>query len=404
MMTSEKLSGYKYLITTAYMGFGHLRAAHNIASYGKCPILRVDQPPYTNHVDDFLWKSSQAIHTHASRDKESKIGFFYNWFESLMAIPENGTPPSLGPSKFVHVMQKLGAGDKLFKEFDETNPTLFHTFYLPAMLSAYHGYRGKDFLLLCDTDFHRVWAPIDPEKYDLKYCVPISSSADRLISYGVEKEKIFVTGFPLPNINTGGHDLRVSERDFDARRMRLKADSNSPLTIMFPFSGAGAYSNLLSDLVKSIHEDLKEGSLRLIVSCGNNTHALRSAENLFINYGIEDLEYAEIIFENDIFAAFDRFNSALKSSDVIITKPSEMVFYAALGIPLIFLPPIGAHEEKNRDYIFENNCGVNMVPSSDFPRWLEKSRRKGLLLELADKGFTSLPKNGSVVIDELVGG
>ncbi len=394
------------------MGFGHLRAAHNIASYSRQsypagsspPILRVDRAPYLNGIDEFVWKSSQSIHTYGSRDKEGKNKFFYSWFESMMAIPENGTPPSLGPSKFIRLMQKLGAGDELFKKLNGNDPPLLHTFYLPAMLSAYHGYKGKSFLLLCDTDFHRVWAPVDPKKYDLKYCVPIPSSADRLISYGVEKQKIFITGFPLPMLNTGGRDLRVVERDYDVRKTRLKNDSTLPLTIMFPFSGAGAYSNVLSDLVKSIHEDLKEGSFRLIVSCGNNTHALKSAENLFINYGIEELEFAEIMFEEDIFAAFDKFNSALKSADVMITKPSEMVFYAALGIPLVFLPPIGAHEEKNRNYLFENNCAVNMVPASDFPRWLEKSRHRGLLLELAENGFTNLPKNGSVAIDELVSG
>jgi UDP-N-acetylglucosamine:LPS N-acetylglucosamine transferase len=384
------------------MGFGHLRAAHNIASQSRSPILRVDRDPYMNGIDEFLWKSSQFIHTYGSRDKESNGKFLYSWFERTMAIPENGVPPPLGPSRFVKTMWKFGAGDKLFETLSRDNPTLLHTFYLPAILAMYHGYRGKSFLLLCDTDFHRVWAPIDPGKYDLRYCVPISSSADRLISYGVNKEKIFVTGFPLPSINTGGRDLRVLEREFDFRKSRLERDSTAPLTIMFPFSGAGAYSNVLADLVKSIHEDLKEGSLRLIVSCGDSMHALRSAENLFVNYGIEESEFAEIMFREDIFAAFDEFNLALRSTDVMITKPSEMVFYGALGIPLVFLPPIGAHEEKNRDYLFSNECAVNMVPSTDFPRWLERSRRKGLLLELAENGFTRLPKNGGTAIDELL--
>jgi len=402
MVDLDQFSSYKYLITTAYMGFGHLRAAHNIASYGNSPILRVDQSPYTSGVDEFVWRVSQAVHTYGSRDKEGKNKFFYYWFENTMAIPENGAPPSLGPSKFIHMMQKLGAGDRLFKVLDGGHPTLLHTFYMPAMLSAYHEYSGKNFLLLCDTDFHRVWVPVDPKRYNLKYCVPIPSSADRLFSYGVERSQVYVTGFPLPMANTGGRDLRVAEHDFDIRRLRLNADSSLPMTIMFPFSGAGAYANVLADLVKSIHEDLKEGSLRLIVSCGNNEHALESAENLFINYGIEELEFAEIMFEDDVFAAFDKFNSALKSTDVMITKPSEMIFYAALGIPLVFLPPIGAHEEKNRDYLFENECAVNMVPSTDFPRWLEKSRRRGFLQELAENGFTRLSKNGSVAIDELL--
>jgi len=384
------------------MGYGHLRAAHNISSYGESPVLRVDEKPYIHGIDEFLWRSSQSIHTYGSRDKESKNKILYSWFENLMAIPENGTPPPLGPSKFIRFMQGCGAGDKLFKMLHESNPALLHTFYLPAMLLMYYGYHGKSFLLLCDTDFHRVWVPLEPRRYPLNYCVPISSSADRLISYGVEKEKIFVTGFPLPPANTGRGDLRMIERSLDFRKARLRSDSILPLTIMFPFSGAGAYSNMLSELVRSIHEDLKEGSLRLMVSCGNNKHALKSAENVFINYGVEELDSAEIMFDEDLFAAFDKFNSALDATDVMITKPSEMVFYAAMGIPLVFLPPIGAHEVKNKDFLFENDCAVNMVPPSDFPRWLDKSRRKGLLLDLAENGFTRLPKNGSKAIDELL--
>ncbi len=386
------------------MGFGHLRAAHNISSYGRSPVLRVDMPPYTNRVDNFLWKGSQTIHTHASRDKEGSDRLLYDWFESLMKLPENGTPQSLAPSKFISTMRKLGAGEKLFSIVKEKSPALLHTFYLPAMLLAYRDYRGENYLILCDTDFHRVWVPLEPRKYELKYCVPIASSADRLVSYGVDWKKIFVTGFPLPAAITGGRDLRVLERGFNARKTRLESNSNMPLTIMFPFSGAGAYSNVLADLVSSIILDLKEGGLRLIVSCGNNEHALQKAENIFVNYGLEDLENAEIMFDEDIFRSFDEFNEALKLADVIITKPSEMVFYAALGIPLIFLPPIGAHEERNRDYLFENGCAVNMVPPPDFPRWIYRSRMNGLLMEMAENGFTKLPKTGSVVIDELVGG
>ena len=91
------------------MGYGHLRAAHNIASYSKSPILKVDRKPYTSAIDKFIWSSTQSIHTYASRDKESKSKFFYNWFENLMKIPEDGTSPSLGPSKFISAMQKLGS-------------------------------------------------------------------------------------------------------------------------------------------------------------------------------------------------------------------------------------------------------------------------------------------------------
>ncbi len=385
------------------MGFGHLRAAHNIAGHSKAPVVRVDNAPYVKAIDELVWRFAQYTHVYASRDTESRSKFLYKRFEKLMALPDDHRPPSLREARFVRRLQRLGVGKMFFDSFDGASPTLLHTFYLPAMLSVYYRYRGRNFLLLCDTDFHRVWVPVDPEKGNLKYCVPISKSADRLISYGVDKDRIYVTGFPLPVANTGGRDLRQLATDFEIRKKRLRRDSSLPLTIMFPFSGAGAYSNILTDLVKSILDELKEGSLRLIVSCGDNEHALNNAENLFTNYGIDELEYAEIMYDQDIFAAFDKFNSALKATDVMITKPSEMVFYVALGIPLLFLPPIGAHEAKNREYLFENHCAVNMIPPSDFPRWIEKSRRSGALEELAENGYSNLPKTGTFEIDELVG-
>lgn len=400
----EHFSGSKYLVTSALMGFGHLRAAHNIASYSKTPVLRVDKDPYVNLIDKFIWRLAQYTHSYASRDTESRSKFLYRRFEKLMEIPDDHRSPSLRGAKFVRRLQKLGAGKKVFNSFDGASPTLLHTFYLPAMLSVYYKYTGGNFLLLCDTDFHRVWVPLKPEKRNLKYCVPMVKSADTLISYGVSKDKIYVTGFPLPVANTGGRDLRQLAIDFEVRKKRLRHDSSLPLTIMFPFSGAGAYSNVLADLVKSILDELKEGSLRLIVSCGDNDHALKNAENLFTNYGIDELEFAEIMYDKDIFASFDKFDSALKATDVMITKPSEMVFYAALGIPLLFLPPIGAHEAKNRDYLFGNRCAVNMVPPSDFPRWLEKRRRNGTLVELAENGHRNLPQTGTFEIDELVAG
>lgn len=392
------------MITSALMGFGHLRAAHNLSSFGHMPVLRVDREPYVNFVDRLVWGMGQYSHTYASRDAESRSKFLYTRFEKLMTIPKDHEKPPLGPSRFIRTIERFGAGKELFRQLGEDNPRLIHTFYLPAMLSVYREYPGKSFLLLCDTDFHRVWAPLEPENGPLEYCVPISKSADRLISYGVKSEKIHVTGFPLPPVHTGVGETVTAENDFEVRRTRLQTNSSLPLTIMFPFSGAGAYSNVLAEMVKSILDELQEGTLRLVVSCGDNEEALWNAENLFTNYGIDELEYVEIIYDADLFNSFERFNLALKSSDVVVTKPSEMVFYAALGIPMIFLPPIGAHEARNREYLLESGCASDMISIPDFAKWLFEARRSGLLLELAENGFRKLSREGADKINEIVSG
>lgn len=401
---SEVESDDRYLITTALMGFGHLRAAHNIAGLSHVPILRVDRDPYVRAIDRFIWTGTQKIHIYGSRDAESKNRLFYNWFESTMRIPDDHESPSMNASRFILQMKRLGMGKTFFDLMDGRHPPLLHTFYVHAMLSLYWRYPGKNYLLLCDTDFHRVWVPLDPKEKNLEYMVPIPKSADRLMSYGVPADRISVTGFPLPVANTGAKDLGTLAKDFGVRAKRLARDSAVPLTIMFPFSGAGAYSNVLAELVKALLDNIRGGSIRLIVSCGDNEDALKNAENLFVNYGLDESEFTEILFDKDIFASFDRFNSALKSVDLIITKPGEIIFYAALGVPMVFLPPIGAHEVRNREYLVENKCAVDIVPVSGFAEWIENFRRSGELLELAEMGYRNLPKTGTFEIDELVGG
>lgn len=399
---STDMDDPQYVITSALMGFGHLRAAHNISAYGHAPVFRVDRDPYVAGLDRLVWSTTQAIHTYGSKDAESKNRLFYKWFDGVMRIPDDHELPSMSASRFIHTMKNLGLGKTFFKTMNGSRPPLLHTFYLHAMLSLYWRYPGKNYLLLCDTDFHRVWVPLHPEEKNLEYMVPVPKSADRLISYGVSANRIHVTGFPLPVANTGTRDLSTLVKDFGVRKKRIGRNSSTPLTVMFPFSGAGAYSNVLAELVKDMLDSLREGSVRLVVSCGDNERALKNTENLFVNYGLEESEFTEIMFDHDLFTSFDRFNMALKSVDVIITKPGEIVFYAGLGIPMIFLPPIGAHEEGNREYLLKNQCAVDMGHASNFLRWLEDNRRSGKLLELAEMGYRNLSKTGAFEIDELV--
>ncbi len=392
----------KYIITTALMGFGHLRAAHNISSLSGAPVIRVDRDPYVKRVDKLVWSAAQHVHTYASRDAESRNRIVYNWFESAMRIPGDHQSPSMTGSRFIFLLEKLGMGKAFLRAFDGRSPALLHTFYLEAMLSVYRGYPGRNYLLLCDTDFHRVWAPVDPVNRKIEYMVPMTKSADRLVSYGVPANRIHVTGFPLPPACTGTRNLMTLQSNFEIRRRRLSRNSTVPLTVMFPFSGAGAYSNVLADLVKTLLDRIRVGRIRLIVSCGDNEAAYGNAENLFVNYGLDECEYAEIMYDRNLFDSFDRFNEALKSVDLMITKPGEIIFYAALGIPMVFLPPIGAHEAANRDYLLGNKCAVEMGAVSDFARWLEESRRSERLLTLAEMGYRNLPKTGTFEVDEIV--
>ena len=51
------------------------------------------------------------------------------------------------------------------------------------------------------------------------------------------------------------------------------------------------------------------------------------------------------------------FNALMRETDVLWTKPSELCFYAGLGIPIVMSPPLGAHEEHNQTALMRAGAG-----------------------------------------------
>jgi hypothetical protein len=51
-----------------------------------------------------------------------------------------------------------------------------------------------------------------------------------------------------------------------------------------------------------------------------------------------------IFCARDFFTYYRQLNQLLADSDVLWTKPSELSFYAGLGVPLVLAKPVGAHE------------------------------------------------------------
>ena len=84
------------------------------------------------------------------------------------------------------------------------------------------------------------------------------------------------------------------------------------------------------DLVAGVRAEVRDYFLRVIRQRQLERELGRSIRVLFT--GTKD-EY------------FARFNALMRETDVLWTKPSEMVFYAGLGLPLLLTKPIGVHAE-----------------------------------------------------------
>jgi hypothetical protein len=110
-----------------------------------------------------------------------------------------------------------------------------------------------------------------------------------------------------------------------------------------------------------------------------------------------------ILHEPDLLRYFDRFDALLARTDALWTKPSELSFYAALGIPLILSPPLGDHEEHNRRWILESGAGVEQRDPRRAAKWTAELLGGGTLARAAWSGFVRLPKLGLYRILECLG-
>jgi hypothetical protein len=407
-----------FYITTVLMGYGHLRAADNVAGLGRGQLVRVDRPPFANLMDVWVWKSSQNLYHVVSRTVETRLRFLFRVLERIEDIPEDSKQASMEYAMLVRLLVRMGVGRGLWRlgapstslrvnpsdngHIGRTCPPRLHTFFLPGLACVYNRFPGKNYQLLCDADFHRVWAPIKPRDGDVTYLVPTAAGADRLMSYGVAHGRIVVTGFPLPVANTGGRGLDVLQFDLRARLERLSPQSDSPLRLVFAFSGAGCYLNLLKRLIRELLPELRSGKLTLTIAAGDNHKAKADIESHLAALNARPADGVTILYSPDVLESFPLFNRALRESDLLITKPGELVFYAALGIPQVLLPPVGKHEFKNRAYLIENSAALDLPGAESAGAWFLAQRANGIWRRAAESAFTRLPKLGTFAINDVV--
>ena len=112
----------------------------------------------------------------------------------------------------------------------------------------------------------------------------------------------------------------------------------------------------------------------------------------------------EIIFGDNIEDYFRKFNLALRKTDILWTKPSELSFFAALGLPIIIAPPVGSQEEFNRRWLQKSGFGIQQENPNYINEWLFDWLDKGYLAEAAMQGFVEGESLGTINIEKIICG
>lgn len=416
------------------MGYGHLRPAHAIADFvGEQPILLADEAPLATVAEQRLWRRARAGYEMLSQ--AGRVPFA----GPILAEVLRGVTsiPSLYPLRdlssrtpAVRLLEKAaaeGLGQGLAARLQRSQNKLLTTFFGPAVLSDIHGCE-KIFCVVTDSDINRVWAPVCPSRGRITYLAPSLRVRRRLKAYGVPSRQIVVTGFPLPHELVGGVHAttlranlrrRLSVLDPKGRFLHecreevshflgpLPDKSEEPPHLVFAVGGAGAQVELVPKFLPSLAPLLRKKKLRLTLVAGLRSEVVESFERAIFAAGLDtefDAGQVSILQAPSHAEYFQRFNALLAETDVLWTKPSELSFFGALGIPLLFTSPVGSHERYNRRWVVSTGAGVKQGDIRHAGQWFREMLRDGTFAGAAWSGYMRLPKFGLYrVIEEVLG-
>jgi hypothetical protein len=394
----------KTIVAAIDMGYGHLRPAAALADHLGTEVLQMDRPPLGHRRDRAFWNPIRTLYEPLTRLSQiPAIGLpLRPLVNAITAIPPLWPARDLsGPTQGTRWMRKaaeIGVGRRLAEHLRETSSPLLSTFYAAPILAELHG-AGRLHCVVTDSDVNRVWAPPDPRSTQITYFAPTDAARRRMESYGVPRAQIRVTGYPLPG-ELVGRDRSALKRNFRARMERIGRRGKAPL-IVFAVGGAGAQVPLAKDVIAGVKNRILDGELRLAVVAGRRPDVASALSSALSAHGLLGHPGAELLYDRDVFAYFRRFNDLLARADALWSKPSELVFFAALGLPFIAAPPVGAHEVCNLRWSTDRGAALPQHEPAVAGDWLLEWVEDGVLASAAEAGMC-LPQMGLYEIADQV--
>ncbi len=426
----------KAWVTSVNMGYGHQRAAFplkHLAFGGE--IITANTYPGLPSSDRKIWKESRRFYEFVSVFKKVPIvgQKLFDLYDTLQQIPSfyprrDLSKPNFQVKQIYRLIKKLDWGKHLISKLAKNPLPIITTFFIPAFMADFFNYPGEIYCLATDADISRAWVPLHPCNSRINYFAPNYRVADRLRLYGVPADKIFLTGFPLPPENIGNIHLDTLKKDLVQRLINLDPDgdyqdtyrevlkryfntsrlpqkSNHPLTVTFAVGGAGAQRDIGAVILSSLKEKILRHEARLVLVAGihNDVNSFFNKAATAAGLHNEIGRGVKIIFAANKNEYFRKFNEALRTTDILWTKPSELSFYCALGLPIVMSPPIGSQEEFNRKWLRTIGAGTTQDNPAYCGEWLFDWLKSGWFAEAAMQGFVEAPKFGTYNIGKIIG-
>lgn len=427
---TENIKNKKFYLVSVDMGYGHQRAAYPFLDLAQGGIITANNYIGASEEEKKIWYRDRVGYETISKFKAVPLvgNLVFSAMDHFQKIDpfyprRDLSEPSLQQKHFFRKVKK-GVGKNLIKELNKKPLPMITTFFVASYFAEYYNYQEKIYCIICDADISRAWAPIKPRKSRVIYLAPNLRVKERLLLYGVNPKNIYVTGFPLPKENIGDGQ-KILKEDLKKRLAVLdpfsyyktkykklveaylcpeseikKADR--PLTLTYAVGGAGAQKELGVILLKKLKNKILEKKIKLNLVAGSRKDVydffLKALKEEFLHNN----KFVSLIYSPDKMTYFKEFNIALRTTDLLWTKPSELSFYSGLGIPIIMSEPIGSQEHYNRRWLLGIGAGVDSKNPKHVDEWLFDFLNSGWLAEAAMNGFLNAPKMGTYNIENIV--
>ena len=313
----------KVLILTADAGFGHRSAANAVAAaiaekYPDELSAEIINPLDDRRTPAFL-RDSQADYTKWVRSVPELYKFGYDASDSLV-------PTALMESSLAVILH-----DVMRDILKKSQPDVIlatYPMYPAAITPFFHNKRSRVPLFTSITDLstvHRLWFH---RKVD-GCLVPNSLVADLATSYGMNPEKVIITGIPVhPNV------VRET-RSKNEVRADLGWSPDIPTVLAV---GSKRVERLIDTLNIINHFG---GPVQLAVVAGKDERLL------------EEIKYFDWHIPAHIYDFVENMPSLMHASDLIICKAGGLIVTESLAcsLPMILIEVIPGQETGNAEYV-----------------------------------------------------
>ena len=422
------------------MGYGHQRAAYPLKGLVQDRIIIANNDPIVPESDTLLWERARMFYETVSRLKGVPIlgRFTFDMYDRLQHISpffpfRDLSAPTYSVRRLRKLIKKKKFGQSLVEYVGDSPLPVITTHFIPALVFHYHD--REVYCTVTDTDIHRVWAPRDSRQSRITYLSPCRHASLRLRAYGVRHHRVIETGFPLPKENIGER-REILHRDLVARLVNLdpngvffgnyrgvireklftddsapptsfkelKRYANHPLTITFAIGGAGAQIDIAVRMLKAFERRLREDRIKINIAAGTKSEVKELLERGIERIGLDNhvgrsitIVYAAIYEEY-----YTAMNLALRTTDILWSKPSEMSFYTALGLPIVMAPYVGAHEKYNGEWLTHMGAAYFQKEPDQADKWLTYWLEDGMLARAALQGYLYAPGMGTYNIEKVI--